>query len=449
MIKKKKIIFFLILTLLNHCSFDNKTGIWSGGEKEKIKISEIEKEQKKLLEVKKIYSSRDNLLKEIKLSENIILSQPKKNTSWTMPGLNYQNYLGNLYLPSIDRIFLKKKIGKNKFSAHKIITSLIAVNDNIIFSDDKGTVFNVSERGKIKWKKNIYKKSYKRIYKSLTLSIFKNNIYIADNVGFIYALDSNTGRLIWIKNYGIPIRSKIKVFEDKIYLIDQDNKIICLSSKDGSQIWDILSISSFIKTQDLLSLAVSKTGHLFSINSAGDLFKVDSSKGKIIWSRSTSMSPYATDTDFFKSSDIVITNNEIIFSAESSIYSYKINNGEMNWETKLKSIASPIVDGGNIFLITENGFFIILDKDTGAIVSSTNILKILKKRKRETKITGFIMGSGKIYSLTLNGHLIVSSAFSGKVEYSKKIGDQIKVSPIINNGKLYILTENSKIIGFN
>ena len=59
------------------------------------------------------------------------------------------------------------------------------------------------------------------------------------------------------------------------------------------------------------------------------------------------------------------------------------------------------------------------------------------------------MGSGKIYSLTLNGHLIVSSAFSGKVEYSKKIGDQIKVSPIINNGKLYILTENSKIIGFN
>ena len=64
-----------------------------------------------------------------------------------------------------------------------------------------------------------------------------------------------------------------------------------------------------------------------------------------------------------------------------------------------------------------------------------------------SKITSFILGSGKIYSSTLNGHMIVSSAISGKVEYFKKIGDPITSSPIISNGKLYILTENSKIIG--
>ena len=56
------------------------------------------------------------------------------------------------------------------------------------------------------------------------------------------------------------------------------------------------------------------------------------------------------------------------------------------------------------------------------------------------------MGSGKIYAVTLNGNLIVSSATTGKVEYFKKIGDPIITSPIIHNGKLYILTENSRII---
>ena len=103
----------------------------------------------------------------------------------------------------------------------------------------------------------------------------------------------------------------------------------------------------------------------------------------------------------------------------------------------------------NVFIISENGFFVILDRKTGKIISSTNILKILKKRKQETKISGFIMGSGKIYSVTLNGYLIVSSVKSGKAEYFKKIGDPIISSPIINNGKLYILTENSRIIGLN
>ena len=59
------------------------------------------------------------------------------------------------------------------------------------------------------------------------------------------------------------------------------------------------------------------------------------------------------------------------------------------------------------------------------------------------------MGSGKIYSVTLNGHLIVSSASSGKTLSYKKIGDPINQAPIIKNGELYILTGNSKIIGFN
>ena len=59
------------------------------------------------------------------------------------------------------------------------------------------------------------------------------------------------------------------------------------------------------------------------------------------------------------------------------------------------------------------------------------------------------MGSGKIYSFTLNGHLIISSASSGKVENFKKIGDPVTSSPIISDGKLYIYTEDSRILGFN
>ena len=59
------------------------------------------------------------------------------------------------------------------------------------------------------------------------------------------------------------------------------------------------------------------------------------------------------------------------------------------------------------------------------------------------------MGSGKIYSVTSNGYLIVSSPVSGKVEHFRDIGDPVASSPIINNGKLYILTKKSRILGFN
>ena len=449
MTKKNKLIFFFIFVLLNNCSFDNKTGIWGGSEDEKRKISEIEKEQKKIINTKQIYSSENIFLEEMVLEKNIILSTPQKNSVWKTSGLNDQNHIGNIYLPKADNIFLKKKIGKNKFSTSRIISSPLIYEDNIFFSDDTGTIFNVSENGKIYWKKNIYKKLYKKIYKNLVFTIYKKNIYIADNIGFIYSIDLNNGNLIWIKNYGIPIKSNIKVFNDQIFLVDQDNRIVSLNITDGSKIWDILSISSFIKSQNLLPLSISKRGELISINSAADLFKVDIHSGNIYWSRNVSDSLYADDTDFFKSSDIVIADGQAIFSTNTSIFSYEIDSGNIIWKNEISSADAPIVDKQNVFIISENGFFVILDRKTGKIISSTNILKILKKRKQETKISGFIMGSGKIYSVTLNGYLIVSSVKSGKAEYFKKIGDPIISSPIINNGKLYILTENSRIIGLN
>ena len=129
--------------------------------------------------------------------------------------------------------------------------------------------------------------------------------------------------------------------------------------------------------------------------------------------------------------------------------SFNFSNGYLNWKLNAKSNSTPIIDGHYVFLISNSGYFICLERKNGKIIWSTNILKILKKKKRETKITGFVMGSGKIYATTLNGYLIISSASSGNVESFKKIGNTITAPPVISEGSLYLLTENSKIYGFN
>ena len=78
MINKKNLIFFLIFILLVNCSFDNKTGIWSGDKEEKRKIYELEKEQRQIIDVVNVYSSEGIYSREISLTENINISNPKK-----------------------------------------------------------------------------------------------------------------------------------------------------------------------------------------------------------------------------------------------------------------------------------------------------------------------------------------------------------------------------------
>ena len=95
MINKKILILLIPFALLNNCSFDNKTGIWGDSVKEKKRIAELEKQQKEIIKVEKIYSSDKTFNKEIALTKNIVLLKPKNKSSWKMSNTNHQNYLGN------------------------------------------------------------------------------------------------------------------------------------------------------------------------------------------------------------------------------------------------------------------------------------------------------------------------------------------------------------------
>jgi len=255
--------------------------------------------------------------------------------------------------------------------------------------------------------------------------------------------------LIWLKNHGVPLKSNIKVFDNKLFLINQDNRTICLDVESGSLIWDIRSVSSFIKSQKFLGLSISKDGDLVLLNSSGELQRIKTTNGMLYWSLNAIGSLLTHDKDFFNSSSIVIFDKEIIFSTSLAIFSYNLQTGSLNWMQELESYNTPIIDNNNIFTITTNGYLVNLEKDSGKIIRSVNILKNLKKKKRNTSVTGFVIGSGKIYATTLNGYLIICSAASGEIESIKKIGDSVVASPIISNGSLYILTAKSRILGFN
>ena len=166
MIKEiKYLFFFLIFALFTSCSFDNKTGIWSGGEVKKT-VAELENEQNRTINVVKVYSSESFYSKEISAVKSASLTEPRANSSWQMAGLNPQNFLGNIHLSGIGNNFLKKKVGKDKFSISRVISSPLVFNDNVIFSDDNGTIFNIKKNGKIVWKKKYIKKYIRKYIKA-------------------------------------------------------------------------------------------------------------------------------------------------------------------------------------------------------------------------------------------------------------------------------------------
>ena len=58
----------------------------------------------------------------------------------------------------------------------------------------------------------------------------------------------------------------------------------------------------------------------------------------------------------------------MIFSSLSSIFSFNLSNGYLNWQKAIGTKNTPIIDGNNVFVISDNGYFVNLDRNSGKMM---------------------------------------------------------------------------------
>ena len=429
-------LIFIILIACFGCSFDNKSGLWKDKKKEFKKVEKpikISKEKKKFA---------DNV------NEGFIInikSLPKQNNSWVTSGLNLSNSTGHLSFEETNNKYSKKKFRKlgSKIKEHSLV-----INKNYyITNDHRGTITKYTNNKENIWSKNIYSKKEKKLIENISLTVFKNVIYVIDNIGKYYSVDLNTGKLIWTKQHAVPFISQIKVFDDKIFVIDGDNTLRCYSIVNGEEIWNIKTQASFIKTNKKLSMVLNSNFVIFS-NTLGDVVKGDIKTGKLIWFLPTQNTLVPYSTNFLETSDIVLKGKSIYFSNNfSKLYSINLDRGILNWEQNINSVLRPIIIDNILFTVSDEGYLLAIDIFKGNIIRSSYILhKFKRKQLNNLVFQGFLIASNKVIVTTNLGYIILCSLENGKVEKILKISNTELSEPLISDNKLHVMTKSSVVV---
>ena len=202
--------YFIFLILLNNCSLDTKSGIWT--EKKNLILGEGN-------DISKIFIKDKLLEREFNANLKIKLTSKLINNSFVNNHTNNNgriNYDGEL-----------KKISKFKFSKINNFeyyeAELISESDNLIFFDRKGSVIKFNSNSDIVWKKNYYNKSEKKLKPILTFGQSNEILIVADNLSKYYALNLKNGNLLWSKYNASAFNSQIKTYKDKFFIIDFNN----------------------------------------------------------------------------------------------------------------------------------------------------------------------------------------------------------------------------------
>ena len=429
-----KLIKLLILLLfLNSCSSVNKFGL---GKKD-IKKNTQEVKIRKITPLSSYTATEFNSNVKIKIDSKIFNSSISKYTNNNKRAA----FDGNLE-------FIKKYKFSKISNFDKSETNLVFDKDNIIYFQAKGTIIKFDINGKLIWEKNFYKKYEKKINPILFFASTSDILFVADNLSNYYAMNIDTGEMLWKKNNEAPFNSQIKIYEKRAYIIDYNNTIRCFSIQNGEEIWNYKTDKSLIRSKKKLSIAIQNNVILFN-NSIGDVSALNLN-GNLLWQRPTQNSLVTENSFLLKNSELVTHKKTLFFSNNNNeFYSLDIESGKLNWKQEISSILSPIIINDIALTVSTKGYLHIVDINNGAILRKTYLLDTMsKKEKKEFTLEGFIVTRNKIYLSSNKGYLLTVDLNTGKVKSYIKISKNKISRPWIINNSLYVVKNNS-IIKFN
>ena len=426
------ILLFLII-FIYACSSDKDN---------KVDLETFKKQGEKII----VFETNNLFDNEIESKSSLQLNQPQLNKKWSYEHFSSNNFYDHLIFDGkFDDIF-KKDIG-DYLNKDNDDGSLVVSENFAFFADEKGRIykFDLSNR-KVIWELKIYDSSYNNYPKNITMFLNAEFLYVADNLGFIYSINTETGKKVWQQNYGIPFSSHLNYYKNVLYVVNQNSRLYAFDPRDGQKIWSFESLSGLIKPAKSSSISIYDNKLLFS-NDVGDVTAIDLEKQVILWNRNILSQNNISTNIVFKISNILIDKKDVYVSSNSGdLLNLNVQTGEIKWSSKLSSFQNHIINEKYLFALTENGFVVAFNKNNGTIAWSVNLNKIIKDLKNHVEYYGLILASNSLYLTSSNGNIFKISAMDGKYVTHKKINSELSRGPIVVDNSILILNHSSELI---
>ena len=456
----KRLFSVFIVITVSSCSFDNKTGIWKDASNipvdnqttESIIDNSSDTRYENIFTKNKIFNEE----KEPVNLTSIQIDSPIKISNWSEQHAAASNNISNfLYSGNKKLLSTSSKLSKLSFTENFSNRKILFYKNNLISHDHKGSIFvySLSLNKKI-FQYNFYKKKFKKIKKEINFILDKDVLYVADNLGYLYALNLESKSIIWAKNYGIPFRSNLKFSKNQIFLANQDNVVYSISSDTGEKNWQFSSSLTFLKSDFQNSFALDLiNNNLFFLNTSGELYSINYLNQNVNWMINFKNLTQTGDTELFLSQPIVIKNNNLIVTTARTILSYDTLTASKNWSLSAEPIFKPIITSSYTYVVLKNNLLICLDNRNGNVVWSKNILSNIKDEKIKNKLDSIIdfkIVNGEINFYTKNGYLLSFYLNNGNLNYLSRISKRGIISEIIFlEDNMFLINNQNKLLKFN
>jgi outer membrane protein assembly factor BamB len=388
----------------------------------------------------------------------VMLPPAVVNVAWSQPGGTATNAPGHLAIGDALRVVWTADAGEGS-AKRKRLTAIPIVYDNKIFTmDAEGSIRAISAAdGSTMWKVGTVpdaKSGFDFLHPFNSNNVSRagfgggvaadgGKIFAATGYGTVLALDAGSGSPVWTKKFDIPIREAPTAADGKVFVVNSESELFCLNAADGSQLWSQKGLPESAAALTSASPAVS--GNMVYVPyPSGEIAAVDMKTGQQKWTESLAKGAINSATTAVGEAARPVVDGATVFamSRGGQLIATSKDKGERLWTRDIAGSQTPWVAGDTVFVVDMSGKLIALNRKDGKARWVTPL-------PGEGRWSGPVLAGNRLWLASSKGQFIGVDAASGSVSFQSDIGSPVLITPVVAGSRLYVLTDEAKLIAMN
>jgi len=375
----------------------------------------------------------------------ISLPPQQPNDSWSQPGGVASNAPGHLALGAAIKNAWSADIGTGSSFYGKLTASPIVYDGKVFTLDAAGRIsaFSVSG-GSAVWRASTTPEGEKdREGFGGGLAADGGRIYVGTGYGYVVAYEARTGKKLWEKNVGSPVRTSPTAAAERVFAVTKEGQVYCLSGSDGSELWSFRGMAERASLLSNASPAVA--GDIVVVPyPSGDLVALRVADGQAVWSESLARTRTASSMAAMSDTARPAIDNGTVFAVGHAgrMVATAQKTGERLWSLTVPSIQAPWVAGDTVYVVDTGGQVMAITRRDGKIQWTA-------KLAGASTWSGPVLAGGRLWLTSNKGHLVSVDAATGKTLTTQDLGAPIYIAPVVAGGRMFVLTDKARLIALN
>jgi outer membrane protein assembly factor BamB len=388
----------------------------------------------------------------------VVLPPPITNVSWSQPGGVPTNAPGHLLIGETLRTLWTADSGEGTSKRTRLTAIPIVYNGKIYTMDAEGTVRSIAaESGTTLWQVRTVpaeKKDFDYLHPFNSNNVSRagfgggiaadgGKIFVATGYGSVLALDYGSGQVIWTKRFAIPIREAPTAAEGRVFVVNAESELYCLNANDGAQLWGQKGLPENASMLTGASPAVS--GNLVFVPfPSGEITAVDIKSGQAKWTQSLAKGAVNYAGTAIGEAARPVVDRDAVFAMNrgGQLIAASRERGDKLWTKDIAGSQTPWVAGDTVFVVDMTGKLIALARKDGKVRWVTAL-------PGDGKWSGPVLAGNRLWLASTKGQLFGVDAISGSISTQMDLGTPVTITPVVADGRLYVMTEKAQLIAMN